>query len=260
MDSEREKEEVAATLDATAELTPHLPELLADLFDLGGSPELVLSWLRWLGLSGPETRVLDLGCGKGAVSLLLARELGVSVHGVDLFEPMIEDAVERAKEWDLEDLCRFEAADLRDALRDGRGAYDAVVYVSVGVLGRLDECVRVMRQGVKRGGVMVIEDGVLAPGATPEEGFDYLAPARESRRLLTAHGDTLVREQTQSKEETRARDRSYIERIEGRASALAEAHPTKADLFRSYVTRQWEAADAWERNAVGAAWLLKKGR
>lgn len=254
-----ELEQVAASLDATLELVPYLPELLADLWDLGGSPPLVAAWLRELGLARESTRVLDLGCGKGAVSLTLARELGVRVHGVDLFEPFILDARARAEAWGLTSLCRFEKGELRRVAASADG-YDVVIYVSVSVLGRLDECVRAIRGCVKPGGYMVIEEGCLAPGVTPEAGFEYLATSDESRRRLTLHGDTLLREQTQSSEETRAVDRRYIESIEKRAKALAASQPEDAALIRSYVERQERAAAAWERNAVGATWLLRKAR
>ena len=59
--------QIAASLEATPELLPFIPELLADVWALGGSPEALVELLRPLGLSGTATRLLDLGCGKGAI-------------------------------------------------------------------------------------------------------------------------------------------------------------------------------------------------
>ena len=128
MSADGEHDQIAAALDATTELLPWLPELLADLFELGSSPTLVAEWLRGLGLPRETTRVLDLGCGKGAVSLTLARDLGFRVHGVDLCEAFVLEARATAAEWGLTDRCRFEKADLRSVARarndyDGPGAW-----------------------------------------------------------------------------------------------------------------------------------------
>lgn len=50
----------------------------------------------------PGMRVLDLGCGKGLTSLMLAREFGVTVYAVDLWIPASEN-YERIKGWGMED-------------------------------------------------------------------------------------------------------------------------------------------------------------
>ena len=75
-----------------------------------------------------------------------------------------------------------------------------------------------------------------------------------------SHGDEIVREHALDPAEMRAVDRRYIDSIESRSNALAAAHPEDADLIRGYIDRQERAAAAWERNAVGAAWLLRKAR
>ncbi len=256
MSTDDELQQIAAALDATPELVPFLPELLADLWDLGSSPPLITSWLRDLQLPR-ETRVLDLGCGKGAVSLTLARELGFRVHGVDLFEPFVCDARARAEDWGLTALCRFETGDLREVVRTAEG-YDVVVYASVGALGQLDDCVSALRRCLRGGGYLLIEDGYLAPDAAPAAGSGKLADHDESLRRLTAHGDALLREQALDPAEMRAVDERYIRSISARAEALAKVRPADADLVRGYVERQRRAASAWERSSVSATWLLRK--
>jgi SAM-dependent methyltransferase len=254
MPTEAERQ-IAAALDATPELLPYLPALLADLWDLGSSPALVTDWLRELKLD-PQTRVLDLGCGKGAVSLTLAREFGFRVHGVDLFEPFLEEARARAARWGVASRCRFERGDLREVVRAVSG-YDVVVYASVGVLGPLDACVVALRRCVRRAGCMVIEDGCLA-GAAPEAGFESYADLEESRRRLASRADAILRERVRSREEMRALDDGYIRSIRARANSLAAAHPEQATLIRGYVEQQQRAAAAWERNALSVGWLLRR--
>ncbi|MFC1543543.1 SAM-dependent methyltransferase [Candidatus Neomarinimicrobiota bacterium] len=84
---------VAENLEIDERLLPYLPELWADLWALGSFPDLIVEMLKPLGLPGAETSVLDLGCGKGAVSVTLAKELGFNVVGVDGFRPFLDEAM-----------------------------------------------------------------------------------------------------------------------------------------------------------------------
>src|SRR4051812_11825582 len=70
----------------------------------------------------PGDRVLELGCGDGALSCMLASE-GFDVTGVDISEGMIEEARRRAER--ESSTARFEVAD-SDALSAGE-PFDAVV-------------------------------------------------------------------------------------------------------------------------------------
>ena len=74
--------QVASSLEAPPELLPFIAELLADVDALGSSPAVV-NLLRPLAL--PRATTLDLGCGKGAISVNVARELGWHAHGVVAF-------------------------------------------------------------------------------------------------------------------------------------------------------------------------------
>jgi 2-polyprenyl-3-methyl-5-hydroxy-6-metoxy-1,4-benzoquinol methylase len=62
-----------------------------------------------LGVDGRS--VLDLGCGSGQVSLLLA-SMGATVHGIDIAPRMLEIARESARRAGLAERCRFEEGDV----------------------------------------------------------------------------------------------------------------------------------------------------
>ena len=155
--NDRQQRELAQAFDATPELLPFIPKLLADLWALGCSLEVIVELLRPLGLPAETTRVLDLGCGKGAVALTLAREFGFQALGVDFFEPFIKDARERAEEMGVASRCQFVCDDIRDALGEASD-FDLVIYASIGgVLGKFDECVAKLRRCVHPGGYMLID-------------------------------------------------------------------------------------------------------
>ncbi|MFB6591499.1 class I SAM-dependent methyltransferase [Streptomyces diastaticus] len=77
---------------------------------------------RKLGL-GPGMRLLDVGCGWGAMALHAAREYGVQVVGVTLSREQAAYARKRAAEQGLADRVEIRVQDYRD-VRDG--PYDAI--------------------------------------------------------------------------------------------------------------------------------------
>ena len=75
----------------------------------------------------PGMRVLDLGCGKGMTSVFLAREFGVQVYAVDLWDSP-DMKWENAKAYGVEYLIIPIQADARK-LPFARGFFDAVISV-----------------------------------------------------------------------------------------------------------------------------------
>jgi SAM-dependent methyltransferase len=86
-----------------------------------------LALARWLRIE-PGTRVLDVGCGVGRWSRLLAAR-GAQVTGVDLSPTMIGEARRRAAAAGLADRCRFLVQD--SAALDAGGPFDLVLGVTV---------------------------------------------------------------------------------------------------------------------------------
>jgi len=81
----------------------------------------------WLDIE-PGTRVLDVGCGVGRWSTLLASRGGL-VTGMDLSPTMIGEAQRRAKALDVANRCRFLVQDL--AHLDAGETFDLIVGVTV---------------------------------------------------------------------------------------------------------------------------------
>jgi 2-polyprenyl-3-methyl-5-hydroxy-6-metoxy-1,4-benzoquinol methylase len=73
--------------------------------------------------------VLDVGCGSGRVSCVLADHGIGRVHGIDVAEPMIELARELAGERGLAEACEFTVGDFMEM--DLAGRYDAVIALGV---------------------------------------------------------------------------------------------------------------------------------
>jgi cyclopropane-fatty-acyl-phospholipid synthase len=71
----------------------------------------------------PGQRLLDVGCGWGAMAIHAARHYGVSVVGITLSVQQQAYATQRAREQGVGDRCEFRLQDYRD-VRDG--PYDAI--------------------------------------------------------------------------------------------------------------------------------------
>lgn len=251
--------QIAASLDATPELLPFIPELFADVWALGGSPETMVELLRPLGLSGPATRLLDLGCGKGATSVTVASELGCRVHGVDGFGPFIDEAKNRAKDFGVAGLCEFECGDMRKTVRTARD-YDVVIFVANGPMLDGKPCVDRLRLCVRSGGYIVLDDGFLPEGAVQSKlpGYEAYLPHDETVLRLTAHGDLLVREVVFSEEEGDAANMRITDMIRQRAAGLAARHPEAAEMLSWYVQNQERECEILRELHVPAVWLLRK--
>jgi len=113
-----------------------------------------LALRRWLRVP-PGTRVLDVGCGIGRWSRLLAAR-GASVTGIDVSPTMIAEARRRASAGSLRGQCRFLVQDLA-ALQAGE-RFDLVL--SVTVLQHILDAAA-LRASLERLVEHLDEDGVL---------------------------------------------------------------------------------------------------
>lgn len=251
--------EIAKSMEAEPELIPYLPELVADIWALGSSPELYIELLQSLNLPPENTKVLDLGCGKGAVAITMADKLGFSVLGVDGFKPFLEEAKQKAVEHKVSERCRFEFADVREFVKSARG-FDVVVYASVGnILGGFAEYVGKLRRTVRPGGYILIDDCFLKGSIGIErKGYEYIVPRDETLKQLTSYGDKILREVVFTDEETRAFNRQFQELISRRGKELIEKQPELVDTISQYLKNQEVGCEVIDKYFAGAVWLIER--
>ena len=252
-----ETEMVAYALEVDPALLPWIPELLGDFDELGSDAALVVDVLAALGLPA-SARVLDLGCGKGAVAVAIAKAFRCRVEGIELFEPFIDACRARAAAADVSDRCTFRHGDILKAA--GRTEpVDVAVFAALGdVLGPLDETIGVIRRFVRDGGHMLIFDDYLKDGGTSAfPGFENYAAHDETLRRLQAHGDVLRREVIVSTDqsETYAQEIAQIER---RAEALAARRPELEPALTRFVEGQRQEYAYMTANTVPAIWVLER--
>jgi len=131
----------------------------------------------------PGERLLDIGCGWGALLMHAARAWGATATGITLSERQAALATARIREAGLEDRCRVEVRDYRDLPADGQ--YDKVVSVGmvehVGAARLPDFCARVW-QTLRPGGAFLLHGiGTSQPGLARRGPFaqHYVFPDTE---------------------------------------------------------------------------------
>jgi 2-polyprenyl-3-methyl-5-hydroxy-6-metoxy-1,4-benzoquinol methylase len=256
--SDYQKIQVAKGFDATPELIPFIPHLLQDLFELGSSPEIIVDILDSLHLN-KKTKVLDLACGKGAVSINIAKQLGFACKGIDLFKPFVETANVKALEAGVHSLCNFEVMDINNAVEKARD-YDVVILASAeSLLGEVNEAVGLLRKCIRKGGIIIYDGAYLNENssiANPD--YSVIKMYKETLKQLTSHGDEIIREMIVPSEETMNINNAYTDAIRIRANELVLIHPDKKKLFLSYVEKQEEECSIIEKDITGCVWCIKK--
>jgi len=253
------EDQIAESLETTPELLPYIPGLLADLWVLGSSIDVIIELIQSLNLPPVSTRVLDAGCGKGAVGITLAQNYGFQLYGIDLYEPFLEEAKMKAEEKGVSDLCHFELGDMHEKLT-GDEQFTIVIYASIGgALGSFDECVGKLRKSVSQGGYIIIDDGFLKGKKELKiPGYEHYVSHKKVKKQLTSHGDKLLKEIILPESYIRSINRDYLEHIKKRAEKLIVKQNEISHLIRQYLKRQEHESEIIEKEITGAVWLLQK--
>lgn len=236
----------------------YLPELVADLEELGASRRKIVELLRPLNLP-PGSRVLDLGCGKGAVLLAMAGAFGCQCVGVDGFAPFVETAQRAAAARGLTAQCTFRCADLTEVVGEYKD-FDVAMMLGLGLaIGDQKKIVGLLRGCVRPRGYMVVDDAYLPDGIqTPVPGYEGYTDYRTTLARLQACGDGIVTEFKVPGEQREKEIRGETEKIRKRAEKLMAKHPEAAELIRGYVHRQEREADLARESVGDATWLLQR--
>ncbi|MCL2838309.1 MAG: class I SAM-dependent methyltransferase [Oscillospiraceae bacterium] len=252
-------ENLARSLTAeTVELLPFLPYLLQDLWELGSSPRDMITLIkRHIPLS-ENSKILDLACGKGAVSVRIAESLGVHVHGFDLFPDFVKYAEQKAAEFGVDKLCRFTCGDANETVETERN-YDCVIFGAAGnILGEPRETLEKLAKTIKFNGFIIIDEAYLPDDMTNDDvkyqNYEYLTRG-EWLQLFDECGLTLVEELQNTDDYDFDSDNKLIST---RTDELIAKHPDKRAIFENYVASQLNECEDLESNITAITWILQK--
>jgi len=150
--------------------------------------------LRLLPHLPARPRVLDVGCGPGAQTLVLARTTGGSVTAVDLHQPFLDELIQRAR-----------AAGLAENIHPLRASMDALPFEpesfdliwsegSIYLMG-FERGLRAWQPFVRHGGYVVVSELSWLAGDPPaparefwNEAYPAMQPSAENRAVVERCG------------------------------------------------------------------------
>ncbi len=97
------------------------------------------------------SKIIDLGCGKGGSSILLARKYGCHVNGVDIDERLLSTARKSANKYNLNMMTEFRYADIEN-LPFENNIFDGAISQAVLVFTDKDKALREVARVVRPGG------------------------------------------------------------------------------------------------------------
>ncbi|HBF8122284.1 TPA: class I SAM-dependent methyltransferase [Clostridioides difficile] len=253
------KEKLAESLTSdTTDILPYLPYLLQDFWELGSSPEQMLQLFRKHIPFNEDIKVLDLACGKGAVSVKLAKELNIHIKGIDLIPEFIDYARRKAIEYKVDALCDFEMNDANSSVKIEHD-YDCVIFGAVGdILGNYKETISKLLPTIKSKGFILIDDAYVVDKSTNEQlNFERVYPTYNEWCILFKElGLKLIEcipclELENDVEEE-------MNWIITRANELIKKYPSQKDMFEQYVISQKNEYTDLQQDLVGATWILQK--
>jgi len=122
-----------------------------------GSVETTRRALRLLPESLQVERVLDLGCGTGGSTLVLAEETGADITAVDIHPPFLETLRTRAEELGLSDRISTVVGDMADAASFGSD-FDLIWAEGSAYSIGFENALRCWRPVVRPGGCLVVTE------------------------------------------------------------------------------------------------------
>ncbi|NCB43193.1 MAG: class I SAM-dependent methyltransferase [Clostridia bacterium] len=254
METVEEKLAKSLSAEGCTELIPFFPHLLQDLWELGSSPRDMIEMVREHIMVSHNTRVLDLACGKGAVSIRMAKELGVLVKGIDIIPEFVEYARQKSKEHKVDELCEFVVGDINQAVLKEKN-YDMVILGAVGdVIGPPAQTIIALKGTVKKNGYILIDDGYAKDLANTK-----YTTRDQWLSIFNSVGVRLLAEKIIEDHELASLNQQQQKWIVKRAEELKEKFPEKAWLFERYIQSQQEECDELENDIDGVTMLLQIG-
>jgi SAM-dependent methyltransferase len=191
----------------------------------------------WLGAD--MTSVLDVACGSGGISALLAKETGAKVVGIDNDPRAIASARDRDAPG-----CEFHVFDANEPLPFEDGSFDAVFSNdSVHHLRNRRATLREWSRVLSDGGRVLYTEGLVLTGPISNEevagrtfmGYFVLTPPGENERAIEEAGLTLERAEDRSDAVTAVATRMFAARERHRETLVPLEGEETFGAFQNFI-------------------------
>ena len=244
--------EITRSVAGSARLAPHMGRLFRGISSLGSQPAVLVRLLRDAGL-GPGSRVIDLGCGKGAAALTLAKRLQASVLGIDACGAFIAEAQSAADRQGLTSRARFIVADVRKPLL--KRPVDAALMIG---LDGAELAAPRLRKLVRPGGFYAFDD-LIRSRDNRHADWRGVPTREEIDAALTKSGDQIVGFHRPFPSTLARQHASLIRRLVVNAKALGMAQPHLRPALREFINHHRAAQRLIGGALRPALWVVRRG-
>jgi len=251
------EESVVTAMDGTdIELFPFIPYILQDSWEIGADPEVIFRLIRKHKKNFSALRLLDLGCGKGAVSVKIAHKLNCFCHGIDALADFIDYAKKKAVEYHVDHLCRFEVDDIRESITK-LPLFDIIILGAIGpVFGDYFSTLTKLSACLDPEGIIIIDDGYIENSSD----FKHLLILNQEiiHKQIESSGMKLIDEVIIPGNSIKDSDDIVFENLEKRCKELINKFPDKKHLFENYIKKQKEENYILENLVICSTMVIKK--
>ncbi|MBU4534823.1 MAG: methyltransferase domain-containing protein [Euryarchaeota archaeon] len=248
-------ESVVVAMDGPEkDIFPFIPCLVQDLWEFGTDAELVMQLIYQHQKDYSKLKILDLGCGKGPVSIKLAKKFNCHCWGIDAVEEFIHYARKKAEEYQVSELCHFVVGDIREEIKNLH-KFDIVILGAIGpVLGDYYTTLEIISKSLNKRGMVIIDDAYM------DNGDDISSPLilkkSEILKQISNAGMSIIQELVMDKEYIEKSNDYIFKNIKKRAGELENKYPDKKSLFQNYIKAQEEENKSLETRLTCSVMLI----
>lgn len=258
MNKEIEQKLAASLTSKKVDILPYIPYFLQDFWELGSSPRDIVYLIEKYIEINNQSKFLDLACGKGAVSIAIAKKIAAEVRGVDIIPEFIEEAKAMAKKEQISSLCSFEIGDVNEMIQKEK-EYDGVIFgAAADILGTPDVTLKKLRTTIKDGGYIIIDEAYLPDTLDNSDikyhNYEYLR-REQWLKLFKKNNLTLVEELEGTEKENHEQEKYQLI---NRAKQLCNKFPEKREVFEEYLRSQLSEYEDLDQRLIAVTWILQK--
>ncbi|MEA2077794.1 MAG: class I SAM-dependent methyltransferase, partial [Candidatus Marinimicrobia bacterium] len=229
---------------------------LQDLWEIGTDPDIIIKLIDNQFTICNNLKVLDLGCGKGAVSIKVAEKFGCHCNGIDAIYEFIDYAKEKAIEHKVEHLCKFKTGDIREKIKS-LSTYDIIILGAIGpVFGDYYKTLTTLSRCLNDKGAFIIDDGYI------ENDSDYIHPLIQKQETIIKQIDSagfqLADDAVIQKDNIKNSDDYIFENLKMRCNELIDKYPNKKKIFTNYIKKQEEENYVLENKVICSTMVIKR--
>ncbi|MCL2043777.1 MAG: class I SAM-dependent methyltransferase [Treponema sp.] len=253
------EESIITALDGSdVKLVQYLPYILQDFWEMGTPPEDIIDIIRRYTQHYTDLYVLDLGSGKGAVSIQVALALQCTCLGIDALEDFVVFSNDKAREYCVHNICTFETHDIRERLTT-LGAYNVIILGAIGpVFGDYYYTLKQLEPHLKDNGIIIINDACIE-----DDSNDHPVIQRKCDILQQAENAGMQVLEIITDDTTGELESEYrieLQNLTKRCMELAAKYPEDRDLFHGYIEKQTREYEILNNEIVPALFVFGKNR